>query len=195
MKNYALIDGGVLVSTVSCSPDQLDIYIAENPSLEYLEIPFLRGVDELYFNGKNIVERPQRPSDWHRWDNGTNTWVETRSLDDFKAQKWRAIKIARESAITAPIVTAFGTFDATAGAQKSITDAVLMLQTMEAMGNPQTIDFTLANNTTATLTTAQMVQVGLMLGAQTQAAYAKGRVLRAQIEAATSVADVEAITW
>ena len=142
-----------------------------------------------------IAQAPERTGPHDVLKLPQRTWIDLRALSDVKAARWAAIKVARDAAITKPLVTPYGTFDATPVAQKSITDAVLMLQTLQAMGTPETIDFTLANNTTVTLTTEQMVNVGLLLGAQTQAAYTMGRGLRVQIEAATSIAQVEAITW
>lgn len=118
-----------------------------------------------------------------------------RTINQLKADKWNEMKAARDAALLAPLVTPFGTFDASVPAQKSITDAVLMLQTLASLGTPTDIDFTLADNTTVTLTTPQMVQVGLMLGQRTQQAYAQARALRAQIESATDAAAVAAITW
>lgn len=138
---------------------------------------------------------PVRPSPVHVFCWDSKMWVDPRSLSDVRATRWADVKLARYAAVTAPIVTEHGTFDASLVAQKSITDAILMLQTLEFLGTPQTIDFTLSDNTTATLTTAQMVQVGLALGAQTQAAYATARGLRAQIEAATTIAEAEVVVW
>ncbi len=148
-----------------------------------------------YFNGVEFAEFPPKPLVFYVFDYALKQWIDPRSLDDVKLAQWEMIKRARATAIYTPISTSFGNFDASPSAQKSITDAVLMMQTLAAMGTPTTIDFTLADNTTATLTTAQMVQVGLLLGAQTQAAHAKGRALREQIDAATTSAAVQAINW
>jgi hypothetical protein len=191
---YTIFDKktGEILRIVSCAPDDLALQFddATQGSLD-------GGIDDAthYIENGEPVAFPFRPSPEHTFNWTTKQWIDSRTLTDVKATQWSAIKVAREAAITKPLVTPYGTFDATPGAQKSITDAVLMLQTLESMGTPETIDFTLADNTTATLTTQQMVHVGLLLGAQTQTAYTVGRGLRAQIEAATSIADVEAITW
>lgn len=123
------------------------------------------------------------------------TAVDMRSLQDFKDAQWTAIKQARAAAIDAPLVTPYGTFDSNVAARTSITDAVLMLQTLEGLSQPTTIDFTLADNQVVTLTTAQMVQVALLLGQQVQAAYGRARDLRVQIEAAPDPATVDLIIW
>ena len=138
---------------------------------------------------------PERPSQHHVWDWGTKAWMDPRTLDDLKAAKWVQIKAAREAAIKAPLVTPYGTFDADADARANITDTILLLQTMEAMGQPGEVDFTLEDNTVLTVTTAQMVMVGLLLGQQVQGAYNTGRLLRGDIKAASTAEEVAAIAW
>lgn len=117
------------------------------------------------------------------------------TIAEVRLTKWAEMKLAREAAITEPLTTPYGVFDADRLSQTNITNAILLLQNLAALGTPDTVDFTLANNSTVTLTTAQMVQVGVCLGAQSQAAYAMGVLKRAAIEAATTIAAVEAITW
>lgn len=138
---------------------------------------------------------PERPSQHHVWDWGTKAWMDPRTLADLKSAKWAEVKAAREAAIKAPLVTPYGTFDADADARANITDTILLLQTMEAMGQPGEVDFTLEDNSVLTVTTAQMVMVGLLLGQQVQGAYNTGRVLRGAIDAATTAEEVEAIAW
>jgi len=148
-----------------------------------------------YYHEGKLIRAEDQPTPRHIFNYELRQWIDPRTIDQAKDAQWATIKAAREAAITSPLVTPYGTFDATANAQRSITDAVLMLPILEAMGAPQTIEFTLHDNSTATLTTAQMVQIGLALGAQTQAAHAKARLLRAQIEAATTAAEVEGVVW
>lgn len=138
---------------------------------------------------------PAQPSAHHEFNWATKQWVDPRVLQDFKNLAWTRIKLAREAVISAPMVTPYGTFDSGAKDRTNITDAILMLQTLAAIGTPMSIDFTLADNSTATLTTTEMVTVGLLLGQKVQAAHAQARILRAQIDAATSAAELEEIVW
>lgn len=142
-----------------------------------------------------VVDMPPQPSAEHVFDWATHAWIDPRTLAQHQAARWEAMKVAREVAISAPLSTPYGTFDATPAARTNITDAVLMAQTLAAAGSPVAIDFTLADNSVVTLSAAQMVEVGLCLGARTQAAYATARALRAAIAAATSIEDVLAIEW
>jgi hypothetical protein len=129
------------------------------------------------------------------WSNSSMSWVDPRTLEQHKADRWEHIKRQREAAFDAPLATAYGTFDSDAVARQNITDAAQLATTLIGMGQSGTIDFTRADNTTATLTYAQMVEVALTLGAKIQAAYATGRARRAQIDAATTIGEVEAVTW
>lgn len=135
---------------------------------------------------------PAQPSGAYVFDWTTKQWYDPRTLQDLKDEHWTLMKLARAAAIDAPLPTPYGVFDSDASARTSITDAVLMLQKVGPAG---TIDFTLADNTVVTLTTAQMVQVGLLLGQKVQQAYTIARARRTQIEAATTPAEVEAVTW
>jgi hypothetical protein len=121
--------------------------------------------------------------------------IDDRTLEQRKAERWEAMKVARDAAIDAPLVTPYGTFDSGPADRTNITDAVLMLQTLAAQSLPAEITFTLADNTTVLLGVADMVHVGLLLGAKVQAAHARGRDVRAAIDAATTPAQVDAVTW
>lgn len=140
---------------------------------------------------------PAKPDPLYRWNPLLLVWDApvSASLADIKTTQWAEIKQSRESTINAPLATPYGTFDAHAKARASITDAVLLLQTLSAQGTPQTLDWTLADNTVVTLTTAQMVAVGVLLGQQVQAAYAQARSLRLQIDTATTEQEVALVVW
>jgi hypothetical protein len=58
-----------------------------------------------------------------------------------------------------------------------------------------TVDWTLADNTSATLTQAEIIAVGVALGQRTAAVYSIGRGLRAQIESAITVDQVDSVSW
>ena len=110
-------------------------------------------------------------------------------------RKWRQIKAAKEAEMSSPLTTPYGVFDCDAESEKRITGAIMLLQTLEGMGTPTTVDFVLADNSVVTLTTAQMVEVGLIMGARVQAAISKASNLRSAIEAAITVEEVEAVVW
>lgn len=146
-------------------------------------------------NSLSLVEFPPKPNVYTIWDWTTHSWIDPRSIQNHKDQKWEEIKRSRDAAINAPLSTPYGVFDADASSRANIANAVLYLQTLEQQGNPGTVDWTLADNTTITLNYTEMSEVGLLLGQRTNAAYDTGRALRAQIDAATTIAEVDAIHW
>ena len=192
--NYTIYktSNGRVTKTVFCREYDASLQI-DGLTEAYVEGHF---PDNYYYIANGVaVKIPDSPNSKMTFNYDIKQWVDPRTVAQVQLSQWSTIKLARQAAIEAPIVTAFGTFDADSEAQKSITDAVLMLQTLYALGTPSTIDFTLADNSTVTLTTEQMVTVGLMLGQQTQAAHAHSRIKRAATEAATPIPEVEAITW
>ncbi len=150
---------------------------------------------EGYFSVGTHYSIPERASASHIFDWAAKQWIDPRTLPDLKDAKWKAIKSAREAEIASNLVTQYGTFDADDRARSNITDAILMLQTLASAGRPTTIDFTLADNSTVTLTTSELVTVGLFLGQKVQIAHATARARRLDINAATTAAQLEAITW
>jgi hypothetical protein len=115
-----------------------------------------------------------------------------------KAQQWAQMKVARRAALQAPLVTPYGTFDADPESRDNIVQTAHLMQTEAQTLAPDqvpSVDFTLADNTAVNLTAGQMVDVALLLAAQIQQAYSRGRQVRAAIDAATTTAQVAAITW
>lgn len=105
------------------------------------------------------------------------------TLESLQASAWEEIKRARAAAINAPLATPHGTFDADGAARANVGGAVALAQLATAAGHPFSIAYTLHDNTSVVLDAAVMVSVGLLLGAQVQAAFATARALRAQINA------------
>jgi len=82
-------------------------------------------------------------------------------------------------------------FDSDAISQSRIQGAVQLAATAPGF----TIDWTLANNSVRNLSAADLANVGAALGMHVATQHAKARTLRSQIEAATTVAEVDAVTW
>jgi hypothetical protein len=148
-----------------------------------------------WFHRDNWVKQTTQPSSFHKLNLDTYVWVDPRTLQDHKNAKWLEIKQARGVALDALLTTPYGVFDSHIESRNAILSAVVMLQTLQGLGTPSTIDFTLASNDVVTLSTSDMVSVGLALGEKVQASHNKGRTLRAQINAATTEVEVGSISW
>lgn len=178
--------GGVTLENVQavCSPEQSVLEVGDDVS------------DATHYIADGVATIiPAAPDDGMMFAFSDGAWTDTRTLEQHQEAAWVRIKAARDAAINAPLSTPFGTFDADADSRRNLTDAILMLQTLTAMGQEASISWTLLDNTSVTLTDQQLVMVGLSLGARVQTAHATARLLRAAIFAATTAADVAAVIW
>lgn len=147
--------------------------------------------DDCYFEDDQFVPIPARPSIHHVFDYATKQWVDPRTLEDLKAQRWREIRGARDAAEFGGFTWDGSTFDSDAMSQSRIMGAAQLAQLDPAF----TIDWTLADNSVRNLSAADMVAVGVALGQHVATQHATARTLRAQIQAATTAAEVEAVSW
>ena len=187
--SYDLATGRVIASGTSHTPEVL-----ATSSIGIL-VGAAAEPGEDYIDSGAVTTRAVCPSSDHVFNWNTKQWADPRTLQDLKDAAWERIKAARGTYIDLPLVTPYGTFDSGAKDRINITDAILLLQTLTSLGTPTSIVFTLANNSTQTLNTAEMVTVGLLLGQKVQAAHANARVRRAEIEASTTKEQIDAIVW
>lgn len=134
------------------------------------------------------------PRPGHTWIPGTG-WADLRTLEQLKAIKWAQIKDARQDAEEGGFTWDGSTFDSDAMSQMRIIGAAQMASVATAAGQPFEITWTLADNTTRTLSAEDMLMVGLTMGAHIDATHAHGRELRTQLDAATTREEVAAINW
>ena len=156
------------------------------------------GVYSLHYVHEGLVlPLPTQPSPHHTFDYTTKQWVDPRTLDDLKATKWEEVKRWRADATVAPqLVTRFGVFDGDAAGVNNIKSAVLGLREAAAIGAaPSTITWTLYDNSAVELTPNELSEVAAMLLARGNVAHVRARVLRLQIEAATTAAELDALAW
>lgn len=152
--------------------------------------------DELcWWDGAKFRIAPRKEHHYQTWSWVHKQWIDPRTLSDIRADKWTEMKRARTNAINANMETPYGVFQCRDEDRTNITDAVMLANTMAAMGQPVAITWTLANNQTVTLTQTQITEVALLLGQKIQQAHTTARIKRTAIEAATTQAELDAITW
>lgn len=140
---------------------------------------------------KQIKPRGPRPSPHHTFDYASKTWVDLRTLDDLKAATWSAIKADRDQAEFGAFEWDGSPFDGDALSQSRIRDAA-----QEAARSPAFVRvWTLADNTFRELNSADMTAVAAALNAHIDLQHSLARELRAQINAATTAAQLAAIRW
>lgn len=140
-------------------------------------------------------QKSRRVSSHHVWSNSAMQWVDLRTLEQRRAAKWAEMKRAREAAEAAGFDTPWGRFDSDPISQTKIIGAAQLASIALAQGAPFNVEWTLQDNTSVSLDATQMIAVGAALAAHIDAVHQRGRQLRAQIEAATTFADLEGISW
>lgn len=120
----------------------------------------------------------------------TNTEIEIA-----RARRWADVKRWRMDTINETMTTPYGVIQCTPEDRQNVTDAIMLSQTLTNMGQPTLISWTLADNTTVDLDLTQLITVGLLLGQRVQVAHAHARTLRATIDAAETVTDIQGVVW
>lgn len=149
------------------------------------------ALGDYYVENGELVKKSDQPSDHHTFDYTTKQWVDPRTLSDLQVAKWEQIKRARSSAEFGGFTWDGSPFDSDAISQSRIQGAVQLA----AMAPEFTIEWTLADNSARNLSAADLANVGAALGIHVATQHAKARTLRSQIEAATTAAEVDAVTW
>lgn len=136
-----------------------------------------------YVDGK-WVDIPDRPSEYHLFDYALRQWIDQRSLDVIKDQKWTEIKSQRDQ-------LEFGGFEFEGNIYDS--DQVSQGRIMGAAyaGIDQT--WTLADNTTAELSALQLQQLYVVLQAHIASVHERGRIARVAVETASNKDEIESI--
>jgi hypothetical protein len=148
-------------------------------------------VQGAYVEGGVVVQMPTKPSPNHTFNYTSKQWEDPRTLADLKAEKWRNIKANRDAAEHGGFTWDGSVFDSDALSQQRITGAVTLAQMSPAF----TTVWTLANNSTRTLSAADMFAVGMALGTHVATQFLQGQLLREQIDDAATAQEVEAIHW
>lgn len=153
------------------------------------------NINLAYISDGELREMPARPSPEHTWDYASQAWVDARTLDAVKAQRWAQIKAQRDAVEFGGFTWSGDEFDSDAESQARIMGAVQMALIAAQAEQPFAIDWTLADNTVRSMSAADIVSAGLALGEHVAAAHGVARTLRAAIDACTTAAEVEAVAW
>ena len=148
-------------------------------------------IEQDYVYRDSVVSKGTKPSAEYIFDYTLRQWYDPRTLPDLKAAKWAQIKRDRDEAEFGGFTWNGSLFDSDAISQSRIQGALQLA----ALIPDFSIDWTLADNTARNLSAADLANVGAALGMHVAAQHAKARLLRSQIEAATTVAEVDAVTW
>lgn len=139
-----------------------------------------------YWNGSEFISIGNPPTPNHTFDYVIKEWVDLRTLDEIKAQKWTLLKQQRDAFEFGSFEFEGNIYDSDQVSQGRILGAVLA-------GLPQI--WTLANNTTVSLSAEQLKSLYAALQMHVAVAHERGRIAREAIQAATTKEQIEAIVF
>lgn len=111
-------------------------------------------------------------------------------LKEIKAFKLEELKRARNEAEQQPVTTDKGVFDVDDKSITRITNAITVLQITST-----TLEWTLADNTIATVNAIDLQNVIMALAQQSNAVHEKYRLLKEQVNTCETAEDVEKVVW
>jgi hypothetical protein len=137
-----------------------------------------------YENG--WVNMPDQPSQSHIFDYDLKQWIDPRNVNQVKAQKWSEIKSLRDQIEFGGFEFQGNTYDSDQVSQGRILGASIA-------GVDQV--WTLADNTTVSLTALQLQQLYQASQAHIANAHERGRIARQLIYEAETIEQVEAVNF
>jgi hypothetical protein len=116
-------------------------------------------------------------------------------LDKAKAKKKAEIASARSVEMYADKTTTLGVFGSTESDNNKLSIAIQVTQLAAAAGQPAECGYKTVDGVYSVYTLAQLEQIALEIAAQVLPLYEKESGLVAQVDAAVTVEDVEAVVW
>lgn len=138
-----------------------------------------------------LVETIPPTNSTYIFDYTTKQWQDTSTLQDLKLAKLAYLKTARDSAINGTITWDNSTFDS-----DQVSQTRLMGVYLDALSNPTLSQaWRLSDNTWQVLSANDIKAIWAVLKAHLTTQFIKFATYEALVESATTIAQVEAVTW
>lgn len=191
MSTATIVDGlGEIVAIVTGSAAT----IALNTPAGCVAIAEHPPAPDAYRANGQWTARPARPTPDYTWNATTKQWRDERPLARVKLERWKAIQAAATADERATIAVGGRVFDADADAVAALSLAVQLGGIAQAAGESFSREWTLADDTTATLALAQLVVVLKAINDRSQAIRARATAARQSIQATLSFAEAGAVS-
>lgn len=141
--------------------------------------------------GKDGVFIPLSISEESLKDLGVTVTTEEESLESVKEHKILTLKIQRDNAEVQPIEYKSNLYDYDEKARDRINAAIIAL---ELQGEETTIDWTTADNADTPVTANDLKMIIAAVAVRSNKLHTAYRVAKEKVEAATTAAEVEAVT-
>lgn len=187
LNKICVIDrNGQILSKYSNLPEATDISIFNsdgNIAIQVDEFP-----QDVYYHHveQDFVPLPPQPSVYHYFDYTLKIWIDPRTLDEIKNQKWQQIKQQRNA-------LEFGGFEFEGNVYDS--DITSQGRIVAAASLGVAVEWTLKDNSTVWLEPEQLKALQLALATHVTTTHARGKAAREAIYAATTKEQVEAVLF
>jgi hypothetical protein len=142
-----------------------------------------------------VVVADPAPDDWglvpYRYEGGALVQV----LASVRARQRSVINAGRDAAQDGGADTPFGRMDSNSRSREFLNGAAQLALMAKLAGNPFSVDWTLADNSTVTLDADQMIAAAAAVAAHVDAMQQRGRALKSRIDDAGTLAEIEAVVW
>jgi hypothetical protein len=150
---------------------------------------------DTYRDGSAWVPMPVSPSTRHVFDWTAKTWIDPRTLADVKAKRWSEVKRHRDLLEASGFPYMGKVLDSDERSVQRITTVVQAAQAALGAQQPFSMSWTCADNSQLALNAVAAVGMPVALAMYADQLHQTAKTLRARIEAATTVPQVEAIAW
>jgi hypothetical protein len=183
MRRYIIDDTGKILTTLQGDSNMVELNTA--PDAVFIDTNDIVNISDYYdFDQHRFISIGEALAPHCIFDYEIKQWIDPRSLDDIKAQKWSEIKAMRNQ-------LEFGGFEFGGGIYDS--NQVSQGRIMGAAGAGMDQTWTLADNTTVNLTASQLQQLYAALQAHIASVHERGRIARQLIFDAETKEQVEAV--
>ena len=198
ISNYR-IDSGEYAFTFTAEDEGI---INSAPSDGFIAFYDVLSPEDYYYNSLTdaLKPLPPRPSEHHAFDYALKQWIDPRTLDDFKAAALQACATELARRLYLPITVGGSPFDADQVSRDRITHMRKRLQEGRGLP-PEWLGWRDASNAmhwadaTDAEVLAHLTALSEAIENREQALLVTGWTLKAQIAAAATVDQVQAIAW
>ena len=185
MIRFFLDENGKFESSVNGSIEMVELN-TQSHQIYYVDdvSPPMFQTDYWDYNLQEFQSIGAQPSKYHDFNYALRQWIDSRSIDDVRNQKWVEIKLERDA-------FEFGGFEFEGNVYDS--DQVSQGRIMGAIIAGVDQVWTLADNTTVELSALQLQQLYVALQAHIASVHERGRIARQLIYEGETKEEVEAI--
>lgn len=185
MIRVLLNNNGTIRGVLGGHPDIVALNTESNAI--YVDVDNKPQMDAYWdFDTFTFIDIGDAPSEHHQFSYTAKEWFDSRTLIDLKNEKWEQFKKLRDD-------LEFGGFEFEGHIYDS--DRISQGRIMGAAMSQTDQVWTVADNTTVSLTATQLASLYATLQIHVANAHARGRTARQALDAATTVEEIDAIIF